>query len=77
MVKYRKHPAVEAKLAAGQTVTAEDFPYEFEVFRAIGACYARHDFVGNPNVLTWLLGRKPMSVEDYLRKEYARFRAAA
>ena len=77
MVKYRKHPAVEAKLAAGQTVTAEDFPYEFEVFRAIGACYAKHDFVGNPNVLTWLLGRKPMSVEDYLRKEYARFRATA
>lgn len=77
IVKYRKHPSLEAKLAAGQTVTATDFPYEFEVFRAIGACYAKHDFVGNSNVLTWLLGRTPMSVEDYLRKEYARFRAAA
>ena len=77
MLKYRKHPSIEAKLAAGQTVTAEDFPHEFEVFRAIGACYAKHDFVGNPNVLTWLLGRQPMSVEDYLRGEYARFRAAA
>ena len=76
MVKYRKHPLVEAKLAAGQSVTSKDFPYEFEVFRAIGACYAKHDFVGNPNVLTWLLGRQPMSVEDYLRKEYERFRAA-
>ena len=77
LVKYRKHPSVEAKLKAGLPVTAKDFPYEFDVFRAIGACYTKHDFVGNPNVLTWLLGRKPMSVEDYLRKEYARFRSAA
>lgn len=76
MVKYRKHPSVEAKLKAGLTVTAKDFPYEFEVFRAIGACYTKHDFVGNPNVLTWLLGRKPTSVEGYLRNEYARFRVA-
>jgi uncharacterized protein YbjT (DUF2867 family) len=77
LMKYRKHPAMEAKRAAGLPIRAEDFSYEFEVFRAIGACYARHDFVGNPNVLTWLLGRKPMSVEDYLAKEYARFGAAA
>ena len=77
LLKFRRHPMVDAMLAAGQSVTAEDFPYEFAVFRAIGACYAKHDFVGNPNVLTWLLGRKPMSIEDYLQKEYARFCAAA
>ena len=76
-IKYRKHHLVEAKQAAGQTVTAADFPYEAEVFRAIGACYAKHDFVGNPNVLAWLLGRAPTSVEQYLRKEYKRFLAAA
>ena len=77
MVKYRKHHAVQAKLDAGEAVTAADFPYEFEVFRAIGACYSQYDFVGNPNVMTWLLGREPTSVEQYLRKEYARFQAAA
>ena len=76
-LKYRKHPSVEARRATGQTVGVEDFKYEFEVFRTIGECYAKHDFVGNPNVLTWLLGRKPMSVEDYLVKAYARFREAA
>ncbi len=75
MVKYRRHPAVDALLAAGRTVTAADLPYEFEVFRAIGACYDAYDFVGNPNVLTWLLGRAPTSVEDYIRQEYARFQA--
>ncbi len=77
MVKHRKHHAMQALLDAGQTVTSADFPYEFEVFRAIGACYSESDFVGNPNVLTWLLGRTPTTVEEYLRKEYARFSAAA
>ena len=77
IIKYRKHHAMQALLDAGQTVTSADFPYEFEVFRAIGACYSKYDFVGNPNVLTWLLGRTPTTVEEYLRKEYARFRAAA
>lgn len=75
LLKYRKHPVIEARLAAGDEVTADDFPYIFEVFRAIGACYGQHDFVGNPNVLGWLLGREPSSVEDYVRKEYTRYRA--
>ena len=77
MVKHRKHHAMQALLDAGRTVTSADFPYEFEVFRAIGACYSASDFVGNPNVLTWLLGRTPTTVEGYLRKEYACFQAAA
>ena len=75
MIKYRKHHAMQALLDAGHTVTSADFPYEFEVFRAIGACYSESDFVGNPNVMTWLLGRTPTTVEEYLRKEYARFQA--
>ena len=77
IVRHRKHHAMQALLDAGRTVTSADFPYEFEVFRAIGACYSASDFVGNPNVLTWLLGRPPTTVEEYLRKEYARFRAEA
>ena len=77
MVKHRKHHAMQALLDAGRTVTSADFPYEFEVFRAIGACYSKYDFVGNPNVLRWLLGREPTTVEEYLRKEYAHFQAAA
>lgn len=73
LIKYRRHPLIEGRLSAGQRATAADFPYIFEVFRAIGACYGAHDFVGNPNVLTWLLGRKPTSVAAYVRREYARF----
>ena len=77
MVKYRKHHAVQAKLDAGEAVTAADFPYEFEVFRAIGACYSQYDFVGNPNVMAWLLGREPTTVEEYLRTEFVRFQATS
>ena len=73
MVKYRKHPAIQAGANAGPPPTPEDFPYEFKVFRAIGRHYGEHDFVGNPNVMTWLLGREPTSVEAYIRKLHAKF----
>src|SRR5271170_6912396 len=33
--------------------------HQVRVLRAITARYSSHDFVGNPNVLTWLLGRSP------------------
>ncbi len=34
---------------------------------------ARHDFVGNPNVLTWLLGRPPTTFEAYVRHQHDAF----
>ena len=41
--------------------------------RAISARYSSHDFIGNPNVLTWLLGRPPTTFEEYVRQQYATF----
>jgi hypothetical protein len=41
--------------------------------RAISARYSSHDFVGNPNVLTWLLGRPPTTFESYVRGQHAAF----
>ncbi|MGI8449867.1 MAG: hypothetical protein ACR2MP_22345, partial [Streptosporangiaceae bacterium] len=35
--------------------------------------YSSHDFVGNPNVLTWLLGRPPTTFETYVRSQYDAF----
>lgn len=46
-----------------------------KVLVAIEDWYGSHDYLGNPNVLTWLLGRKPRSVEDYLRDHYAAYTA--
>lgn len=43
---------------------------------AISARYSSHDFLGNANVLGWLLGRAPTSFEAFARREYAAWRAA-
>jgi uncharacterized protein YbjT (DUF2867 family) len=44
--------------------------YEVRAMRAISERYSSHDFVGNPNVLTWLLGRTPTTVEEWVRAEF-------
>lgn len=50
-----------------------EVPYQTRLLRAIGAHYSSHDFVGNPNVLTWLLGRTPTTFEQFVRREFAAF----
>lgn len=72
MIKYRKHPSVLRDGPDAKPLTADDLPYEFEVFRAIGKHYDEYDFVGNPNVMRWILGREPTSVAQYIAQEYER-----
>lgn len=50
--------------------------YQLRVIRAISAHYSRNDFLGNANVLGWLLGRPPTSFEDFVRREFATFQAS-
>ncbi|MES3001838.1 MAG: NmrA family NAD(P)-binding protein [Pseudomonadota bacterium] len=45
--------------------------YQLRMIRAIEKRYSNHDFIGNPNVLTWLLGRPPTTFEAFVRKEAA------
>ena len=47
--------------------------FQMRVLRAIGAWYDSHDLVGNPNVLTMLLGRSPTTLEAFIRREYEQF----
>lgn len=49
--------------------------HQVRVLRSISARYSRHDFVGNPNVLTWLLRRPPTSFESYFRHQYAAYKS--
>ena len=70
---------IEPEVFIKQYLRIEDLderPYEVAAARAIGSRYSRHDFVGNPNVLTWLLGRAPTSFEDFVRRQYAAFQAS-
>jgi uncharacterized protein YbjT (DUF2867 family) len=47
-----------------------DFPHETYIFGRIFEELGNRDFVGNPNVLTWLLGRRPNTFEEFVRAEY-------
>jgi len=54
----------------------ETIEHMLQVLRSISAQYSAHDFVGNPNVLTWLLGREPTSFEQFVRREWDAHRAS-
>ena len=41
-------------------------PHEVSVSSSLTTRYSSHDFLGNSNVLTWLLGRPPTSFEDFV-----------
>jgi uncharacterized protein YbjT (DUF2867 family) len=51
--------------------------HQLAVLRSISARYSAHDFAGNANVLTWLLGREPTTFETFVRREWDAYRAAA
>lgn len=48
--------------------------HTLEVLESINAWYSHHDFVGNSNILEWLLGRKPTSFEQFVRRSFAEAR---
>lgn len=50
--------------------------HQLRMSGAIEKRYSSHDFLGNCNVLTWLLGRSPTTFEQFARDEYVAFRAA-
>ena len=45
--------------------------YRLRAMHAISARYSSNDFVGNPNVLTWLLGRTPTTWEQFVRTHFS------
>jgi len=55
----------------------EQFDHQIHVVRGIMSRYSSHDFVGNPNVLTWLLQRPPTTFEQFVRQQYDTFAAVA
>ena len=43
------------------------FPHEASVARSLTSRYSSNDFLGNPNVLRWLLRREPTTFEQFFR----------
>ncbi len=62
--------------AALGTEDPSEFPYQARALRAISNRYSSHDFIGNPNVLEWLLGRPPTTFEQFVEREFASFEVA-
>ena len=55
----------------GSAYSRDRMASEYATFKALSDWYGTHDFVGNPNVLTLLLGRAPTTYRQYLEREYA------
>lgn len=53
------------------------FEHQIRVLRGIFSRYSSHDFIGNPNVLSWLLQRPPTTFEEFVQHQYNTFVAAA
>ena len=43
-----------------------EIPHEASVARSLSDSYSRHDFLGNPNVLRWLIGREPTTFAQFM-----------
>lgn len=43
--------------------------YFVKTFRCLSDTYGKYGIAGNPNVLTWLLGRKPTTFAEYIKNE--------
>ncbi|WNV83006.1 NmrA family NAD(P)-binding protein [Umezawaea sp. Da 62-37] len=52
-----------------------DATHQIRVLRSISARYSNHDFIGNANVLTWLLDRPPTTFEQFVARQHAQQRA--
>ena len=63
------HPDAFLKASLGGAEPSQ-FPYQTRVLHAICARYSSHDFVGNPNVLEWLLGRPPTSYAQFVKAQH-------
>lgn len=53
----------------------EKFSYQLGMIRSVALWYDQYVFAGNPNVLTWLLGRAPTTLDQFIAKEWDAYRA--
>ena len=70
---------IEPEVFIKQYLRIEDLnerPYEVAAARAISSRYSRHDFVGSPNVLAWLLGRRPTTFAEFVQGQFDAFQAS-
>ncbi len=68
-VKVERQPISDFTDSARRRREEDEFPYD-AMYRLWGH-YSRYGITGNPNVLTWLLGRPPTTLAEYVDRELA------
>lgn len=54
-----------------------EIPHQISVVQSLHTRYSSDDFIGNPNVLTWLLERRPTSFASFVRDQVEQFSPTA
>ncbi len=47
--------------------------YAFETLKSMFSYYRNYGLKGNEHILTWLLGRKPTSLQEFLEREFSHY----
>lgn len=55
----------------------ERFRYQLGMIRSVALWYDQYEFAGNSNVLRWLLGREPKTLDAYVLEQWDAYRANA
>ena len=67
MVQWTPEDAIEFRFGSREVSPAN--AHHHQVLSSISDWYSKYEFIGNSNILEWLLGRKPTTFEEYLRRE--------
>jgi NAD(P)H dehydrogenase (quinone) len=57
----------------GDDRSSPEAQHRLAVISSVSQWYGRHSFIGNPRILTWLLGRKPTTYEEFVTKAFAEY----
>jgi len=57
----------------GSSYDPDKLRYEIEAFQSMANWCDKHDLLGNTNVMAWLLGRPPVTMEAYIRQQWKIF----
>jgi uncharacterized protein YbjT (DUF2867 family) len=68
-VEWKPEDMLEHMFGADRT--SPEARHHLAVISSVSRWYGQHNFVGSPNVLAWLLGRKPTSFEEFATAAFA------
>jgi len=59
----------------GDDRTSPEAQHQLSVISSVSQWYGKHSFIGNSNVLAWLLGRAPTSYQEFVTKAFTEYQS--